>query len=77
MKVISIIKKRIEKQQERRHTFVKNWLYAYYCMLYEVWDYGKLAIPYFQKAENKIKELEKRGLLEVTYKQIKKGVRVV
>lgn len=76
MKVISIIKKRIEKQQQKRREFIKIWLYAYYCRFYEVRDYGKIAIPYFLSAENKIKELESRGILEITYKQIKKGVKV-
>lgn len=76
MKIIQLFKKGIKENKQKRLDYIKKWLYAYYCQFYEVRDYGRIAIPYFLLAERKIKELESHEVLEMTYKQIKEGVRV-
>lgn len=76
MKVIQLFKNRIEKRKQQRQQFIKKWLYAYYCRFYEARDYGKIALPYFIVAEKKVNDLESRGLLEITYNQIKQGVKI-
>lgn len=76
MKFIQLFKNRIEKRKQQRQQFIKKWLYVYYCRFYETRDYGKIALPYFMVAEKKVNDLESRGLLEITYNQIKQGVKI-
>jgi len=74
MKVIQIIKKRIEKAKEKRLERIEKWLRTYYSRAFETSDFGIVTIPHFIKADAQVNELKKRGLLEIAYKQIKEGV---
>ena len=76
MKVISIIKKRIENNKAKQLEKMEKWLFAYYSRRFQVMNYGKVAIPHFLEAQKEIENLKKYGLIEEQYKQIKKGVRV-
>lgn len=74
MKIIQLFRKRIENARNKRLAQIEKYLEAYFSRHYERLNYGKIAIPHFLIAQKEVARLKERGLLEVTYKQIKEGV---
>lgn len=76
MKIIQFIKNKIEQKKVRRLQRMEKYLEAYFLRQHRQASRGILAIPYFLEAQRDIENLKQRGLIEETYKQIKrkKGV---
>lgn len=70
MGIVLFFKKRAEKAKEEKQEFCKKALLAFYSRKYEVEDKGKVAIPHFVKADKQVEELEKRGLVIETFRQL-------
>ena len=76
MKIIKKIQQKIANIKTKKLDYIEKWLFAYYSRRFQILNYGKVAIPHFLEAHKEVENLKKYGLLEVTYKQIKKGVKV-
>lgn len=74
MKIIQFIKTRQAIARNKKLARIEKYLEAYYSRHYERLNYGKIAIPHFLLAQKEVARLKERGLLEVAYEQIKKGV---
>lgn len=74
MNIIQFIKTKRMNARNRRLAQIEMYLEAYFSRHYERLNYGKIAIPHFLLAQKEVARLKERGLLEITYKQIKKGV---
>ena len=62
-----------KKEQQKQERFLKR----YFSVIYRINDFERVEIPYFQKAEQTVEDLKKRGLLKDVYKYIiKKGGKV-
>lgn len=73
MKIIQFIKKQIDKQKQNEVEKQKKYLEVYFARLYTQQDAGMVAIPPFIKAQDTVRRLNERGLLNIAYKQIKEG----
>ncbi len=61
------------KEQKKQESFLTE----YFSFIYWVNDMGRLEIPYFQKAEQTVIDLKKKGLLKDVYNYIiERGVKV-
>ena len=70
MGIVLFFKKRAEKAKEERQEFCKKALLTFYSRKYEAEDKGQLEIPHFIKADKQVEELEKRGLVVETFRQL-------
>lgn len=70
MGIVLFFKKRAEKAQMERQEFCKKALLAFYSRKYEAEAKGQIEIPHFIKADKQVKELEKRGLVVETFRQL-------
>lgn len=70
MGIVLFFKKRAEKAKEERQEFYKKALLAFYSRKYEAEAKGQIEIPHFIKADKQVKELEKRGLVVETFRQL-------
>lgn len=76
-KFIEMLKRRkaqkLLKEQQKQESFLTE----YFSFIYWVNDMGRLEIPYFQKAEQTVNNLKKKGLLKDVYNYIiERGVKV-
>lgn len=74
MGIVLFFKKRVAKAQMERQEFCKKALLVFYSRKYE--REAKEAnigvdIPYFYKAEQQVENLEKRGLIIESYRQLR------
>lgn len=73
MGIVLFFKKRAEKAKEERQEFCKKALLVFYSRKYEREEKEAkvfVDIPHFIKADKQVEELEKRGLIVETYRQL-------
>jgi len=77
MKVIELLKKAVAEKKKHQQERQENYLLYYFSKLYARNDRNIVAIPYFIKADETLKSLKRRGLVNDVYNYIqKKGEKV-
>ncbi len=74
MKIIQFIKNRQAVARNKKLARIEKYLEAFLTRHYDKVHCGQVMIPSFMLAQKEVARLKERGLLEVAYEQIKKGV---
>jgi len=70
----TFIKSLLSDKKEKMQKYHEDFLRDYYSRVYEKQDKGKIEIPYFLKARQKVESLKIENKIEETVRNIKRGI---
>lgn len=71
---VAFVKSLLNGKKEQKQKYHEDFLRDYFSRFYEKQDKGKVEIPYFLKARQKVESLKIENKIEETVRNIKRGI---